>query len=539
MSNNTALLWIRGALRGRWPRIVIQIFIKCLSVACGVIMALFLRDVIDAAVSGLIPLLIEKLLRLLALMTLQYGLSYAAVRMQATINILVSTDIKRRMMRGLFHRSYAQVSDYHSGELMNRLITDADNVASSATSMLPNLISMALTILIVGILLAAMSWQLLVLAVVMGLVAALGALLLRNKAKRLQRDVREKEGKVRGFMQEALLNLPVIKAFTAAAAFTGRLKTVQDASVRSRIKQQRFSTFMHTLMGFGFSIGYLVALGWCGAQLALGAISYGTLTAILQLVTQIRAPIAGFGNVVPNYYAMLVSAERLIELEELTAEDEPAEDMGDLTEINVRGLTFGYDPDEPVLKDIDLTVGRGDLVALTGRSGIGKSTLMKVLLALYQPQDGTMTAWKTDGTALPISAGTRAAFAYVPQGNMLFSGTIAENVTLFAEDASEEEIWEALRIADAEGFIREMPEGLDSLLREDGQGVSEGQAQRIAVARALFTRAPVLLLDEATSALDEQTELTLLRNIRAAGHTCLIISHRPGVMEIATKQISF
>ena len=535
----SALSWIRGTLRGRWPRITAQIFIKCISVACGVFMALFLRDVIDAAMAKNLSLLYQQLFRLLALVTAQYALAYAASRMQATINILVSTGIKQRLMRKLFHRLYAQVEDYHSGELMNRLITDADGVAGTATAMLPDLISMALRILFVGVLLAAMSWQLLIFTAALGLLAGLGALLLRNTAKRLQRDVRAREGKVRAFMQEALLNLPVIKAFAAAEVFSAQLAVVQNESIRSRMRHQRFSTLTHALMGFGFTVGYLIALGWCAVQLITNpSFTYGTLTAILQLVTQIRAPIAGFGNVVPNYYAMQVSAERLMELEALTAEDEHTADMGALAEIRIQGLTFGYRAEEPVLQDVDLTVKRGDLVALTGRSGVGKSTLMKLLLALYHPSMGSMTALLGDGSSLPLSAATRPAFAYVPQGNMLFSGTVGQNVALFCKHVTEEEIWEALRIASAETFVREMPEGLNTLLHEDGQGVSEGQAQRIAVARALVTQAPVLLLDEATSALDEQTELQLLHNIRGTGRTCLIISHRPGVMEIATERVN-
>ena len=535
MKKNTALFWIRDTLRGRWLRIVLQIFLKCLSVACGAFMALFLRDVIDIATQKQLSLLYQKLFMLVGLVALQYTLAYLSSRMQATINIFVSTGIRQRTMRKLFMRSYAEIEDFHSGELMNRLTTDAETVANVATALLPEVVSMSLQILFVGILLGTMSWRLLVIASAVGVATGIGSLLMRPITKRMQRDVRTKEGKVRGFMQETLLNLPVIKAFAAADVFAGQLAAVQDESIRSRMRQRRLSSLTHTLVGFGFSASYLVSLGWCAVQLVTNPMfSYGTLTAILQLVSQIRSPIAGMGNVVPNYYTMLVSAERLMELEALTAEEEHSEDMSDLAELRAEGLSFGYREDEPVLADVNMTVQRGALVALTGRSGIGKSTLMKLLLALYQPDCGTLTLRRQDGTERPLSAATRTAFAYVPQGNMLFSGTVRQNVALFCEEVSEEKVWEALRVACADDFVREMPEGLDTPLREDGQGVSEGQAQRIAVARALVTLAPMLLLDEATSALDEKTELTLLHNIRETGRTCLIISHRPRVMEVAT-----
>ena len=533
------LNYIRRCLAGHWGRIITQIILKSVSVVAGLCMALTIREVIDSATRTNVPMLLRNLGVMLGLIALQCLLSYISSRMQAVTNIRVSTSLKRRVISALFHKSYPDVTGYHTGELLNRVVTDADTISSTATSLLPSVVSMLLSIICVGVLLAVLSWQLLCIACLCGVAAAAGALVFRGTMKRLQRDVREKEGKVRAFMQEALQGLAVVKAFRAADAFTKQLKTVQDASTRARMKQQRFSVLAGTLMSFAFSVGYLAALGFCSFRLINDPLfTYGTLTAVLQLTGQIRAPIAGIGNVVPSYYNMLVSAERLIELEELPDEARVTEEaISDFSLMRAEGVSFYYHEENPVLDNISFTLEKGDLLAITGRSGIGKSTLMKLLLALYEPNDGTITVETNDAKIHPLNAAARRLFAYVPQGNMLFSGTVRENLELFAGTLPDDRLWEALRIACAEDFIRERQSGLDAPLRESGMGLSEGQAQRVAVARAILTDAPILLLDEATSALDENTERTMLQNIRATGRTCVLISHRPQASEIATKTL--
>ncbi|MCL2672109.1 MAG: ABC transporter ATP-binding protein/permease [Clostridiales bacterium] len=539
-SKDRALLdWVRRCLKGQWWNIIAQIILKSASAVSGVCLALAIRAAIDAAVAKQSDALWQGLALMLGLIALQSILGYISSRVEATTNIRVSTNLKRRVMHTLFGKSYPDVTAHHTGELLNRVVTDADTVTGTATAMLPNVVAMLLRIVTVGILLAVMSWQLLCVACACGIAAAAGALLFRGRMKRLQRDVRQKEGKVRAFMQESLGALAVIKAFRAADLFTAQLQKEQDESIRARLRQQRFSVLAGTLVRFAFSCGYMIALGFCAFRLINDPLfTYGTLTAILQLTNQIRSPIAGMGSVIPSYYNMLVSAERLIELESLPDEAEtPDAPLTDFAAIVGEDLSFAYTEDAPVLSDLQFTLEKGDLLAVTGRSGIGKSTLMKLLLALYAPTGGVLSVQSADGQTQALSAAARPLFAYVPQGNLLFSGTVRENLGMFAENIDDAEIWNALTVACAADFIRERAEQLDAPLKEGGAGLSEGQAQRIAVARALLTAAPILLLDEATSALDERTERAMLENIRATGRTCVLISHRPKAAEIATKTL--
>lgn len=535
------LHWVRRCLAGQWWRITTQIILKSVSAVAGVCLALVIRAIIDVAVAKQTEALWQNLGWMLGILALQSILAYFSSRIEAVTVIRVSVQLKRRIMHTLFGKSYPDVTSHHTGELLNRVISDADNISNTATALLPNVVSMVLRIITVGALLAWMSWQLLLLACACGLAAAGGALLFRGTMKRLQRDVRQKEGKVRAFMQEALGGLAVVKAFRAADLFTAQLQTVQNESMRARLKQQRFSVLAGTLLRFAFSCGYMIALGFCSFRLINDPLfTYGTLTAVLQLTSQIRAPIAGMGNVIPSYYNMLVSAERLMELEALPDEAALPENTAPLTDfvaITGEDVSFSYTEDMPVLSHIHFTLEKGDLLAVTGRSGIGKSTLMKLLLALYAPREGALFVHTTDGKREALTAAARPLFAYVPQGNLLFSGSVRENVGMFAENISDEAIWSALTVACAADFVRERPEQLDALLKESGAGLSEGQAQRIAVARALLTSAPILLLDEATSALDERTERAMLENIRATGRSCVLISHRPQAAEIATKTL--
>lgn len=342
-------------------------------------------------------------------------------------------------------------------------------------------------------------------------------------------------------MQESLLNLPVVKAFAASEIFSEKLDVYQNDNVRARVRHLRFSSVAHIGLGAAFTLVYVIALAYGGyALLYIDGFDYGALTAILQLVSQVRSPLAGMTEVLPRYYSMLVSAERLMEIENLSDEAvrQPRLDINRVkgfSSIVAKDVGFCYDKGDKVLSNVSLCINRGDLVVLSGRSGIGKSTLMKLMLALYRPVEGEIKMVSGD-EEYQLGADTRPAFAYVPQGNLLFAGTIRDNITLFSSNRSDEDIFRALRVACMDDFVLSLPNGLDTVLMEDGAGVSEGQAQRIAVARAVLYDAPILLLDEATSALDEQTELTMLKNIQAEGRTCLIISHRSSVYGIATRR---
>lgn len=544
-NDKAAIKWIVSVIKGQWGWVAFATGLSSLSVICGVVMVLFMRTMINAAVAGEAKLMWEQFTIFALIIGFQFLLSYLHKRIIGEVQIKFTSRVKLRVMKSLFEKDYSEVRSYHSGELMNRITADVDAVAGAAMGMIPNVVSMIVRIIAAGVVLSILSWELIVLIAGFALVTALCMLLFRGPLKKLQRRVRETEGKTRGFMQETLINLPVVKAFAANEVFADKIMDYQNDSIRARIRHLRFSTLAHVGLGVAFTFVYVAALGWgCYSLIYVDGFDYGTLTAVLQLVTQVRNPLAGMTEVIPRFYTMLVSAERLMELEKLKDEQlgssnvqEDAETVKSFSKIVIEGVKFGYEKNEIVLENIDLVVNRGDLVVLSGQSGIGKSTLMKLMLALYAPDAGSMTLQTEDGKSLPISAKTRPAFAYVPQGNLLFAGTVRDNITLFSKGSRDKDVCEALKAACMDEFVKSLPNGLDTVLHEDGSGLSEGQAQRIAVARAILYGAPVLLLDEATSALDEATEIKLLDNIKAIGKTCFIISHRSSVNAIATRKL--
>ena len=335
----------------------------------------------------------------------------------------------------------------------------------------------------------------------------------------------------------------LIQSFDGADTVRGRLGGLLDRNFRVRLKRIRWNNMSHAAMYLLFSGSYYAALLWGAVRLAAGTLSYGTLTAFLQIVGQIRQPFVNASGLLPQYYNMLASAERIQELEAL--EDEPrlgqtcdaAAVYEGLVSLDAEGVHFAYEEGHPILKGADFSLKKGEFVALAGFSGIGKSTLMKLMLGFYTPAAGTVCAHLDEGQ-LVLGRETRPLFAYVPQLSLLLSGTIRENIAFCCGEVSDDAIWAAAEVADVADAIRSQPAGLDTVLGERGSGLSEGQLQRLAIARAVLSGAPVLLLDEATSALDEATEERVLQRLRALpDRTCLCISHRPAALQICDRVI--
>ena len=283
-------------------------------------------------------------------------------------------------------------------------------------------------------------------------------------------------------------------------------------------------------------------MGWCAIKVSMKAMTYGTLTAVLQLISQIQTPFVSITKMFPQYYAVLASAERIMEIENITNEESTYEKIDvkqtydKLKSIRFNNIKFNYGR-ETVIEHGDAMLNKGDFVAIRGISGIGKSTLMKMLLGVFKPQQGTIDICLENGKTIQASPDTRCMFSYVPQGNYLFSGTIRENILMINPNASDEEVSQALKLSEIEDFIENLPDGLDTVIGEKGLGISEGQAQRLAIARALISNAPIILLDEATSALDKNTEEKVLDNIKKLNKkTCIIITHKAAALEVCNRE---
>jgi ATP-binding cassette subfamily B protein len=511
---------------------------------CGVGFALLSRSVIDGAVAGDKKTFIYFALLLLGVILLQLFLRLLCRNLEEMIKARLEKSYKSRLYSRLLYKDYASVSTYHSGELLNHLTSDVTIISESVTTIIPNLAAM----------LTRLGCAFAVLVSIDGtfaLVFAVGGMLLfvvigafRGLMKQMHKKVLETDGKLRSFMQESLENLLAVKIFAVQKQITDQVSRLQDLNYAARMKRMKASIFANSGFSFIFQAGYLYALVWSAYKLYMHSISFGTLTAILQLVGQVQTPFIGLSGLLPRYYGVLASVERILELENLRDEAEinsAGVDCQDLARrfeaIVFDQVSFSYDRDT-ILEDASLRINKGDFVLLSGTSGIGKTTLLKLLLGVYKPEEGEIYLRMSDGRRIKADQHTRPLFAFVPQGNLLLSGSIRENIAFIRPDARDSEIMEAARISCADDFIKQLPAGLDTVIGEKGYGLSEGQIQRLAIARAVLSGAPILLLDEASSALDESTEKKLLHNLRAMqDKTCLIISHRQAPISICNREL--
>lgn len=489
---------------------------------------------------------------------LRYSVAlFAIIMMQLLLNLLSNSfsercrgrldmDYRKYLLEQIMKKDYSKISSYHTGELQNRLFNDITVVTDGITTIVPDSTYYIVKLLCAFIYLVVISRIFALVFLAGGLFVFICMHAFRGPLKKLHKRVQETEGATRSFFQEAVINLLVVKSFAAEKRISEESDVLQEKNYKARMKRR----FMHIASRGGistvFNLGYVFALAF-GAfgLLGIGGISmtYGTVTAMLQLVNQVQGPFASLSSTLPKYYNVIASAERLMEIANLPDEKESNESDIDVKEtysklkcIDFDHITFKYDR-ELILDDTSLKINKGDFVAITGISGIGKSTLLKLLLGVLNVQSGRIELDLNDGV-LPVDKHTRRLFSYVPQGNMLLSGTIRDNLTFIHPDVSEEEIQNAIHISCADKFISELPQGLETVIGEKGLGLSEGQVQRLAIARSMLSESPVLLLDEATSALDENTEKAFLTNLKSLKNvTCIIVSHKRAALEICNKHI--
>ena len=462
-----------------------------------------------------------------------------------TGNILLK-NMRNMFLHKLLKKQYEALDGVHSGELVNRMFSDITIVKDGVMEIPADLANMTVGFIGASLILISIDWKFIVLIAVGSLLGLALIILFRKPLKNRHRKVQEAEGKLHSVLQEALENIRLIKASGLEKKIEQQTEEKQKRFFYAQLNKGYFSIYMGNGINMAFQASWLICMLWGCYGLYTKNLTYGMLAALIQLISQIQGPIANAAGMVSRIYGMLSSAERLEEILDLPEEAEIVEQIGEdekLIAIQVQDLTFSYKSNGAVvLHDLNLNIEAGDFVAVTGVSGSGKSTLFQLLLGIYKPDAGSVNfLFKTksgETRRKNATRNTRKLFAYVPQGNTLFSGTLRENLCMFTEQATDEEIMEAAYIACIDEFIRELKEGLDTLIGERGMGLSEGQAQRIAVARALLSDAPVLLLDESTSALDERTEAELLKKINCLKNkTCLIVTHRRAALDICNRKV--
>lgn len=568
--------WLFSQSKAQHGRIVALSVLCTVQAAVLVSFALACRAVIDQAVAGNVDGLLASAAILAGVIIAQLVLRLAINSTQERIRARFALELRKSLLDSIFAARFGNVLRFHSGELSNRMFSDVQVVSNGVTTIIPSFVSMLMQLVFAIAVLALISPPMVALFAAAALLSFVLARTLRGRLKALHKTVQEKEGAVRVFLQEALEHQLVIRSFGAQPATSARANTLQEDHFTAQMRRRGYSIAANASFSFFFNALYAVALTWCAFELLHGTMSYGTLMAVLQLVARIQAPVSSLSGMLPQLYQTLASAERLMEVAELPHSEgclpvTAGEFYQRLSGVRMHDLAFSYDDEaeggvasaggmeapsgeEPVsLTCADVFVPKGSFVVVEGPSGSGKSTLFKLLLGAYDADgfayelaEGAATsaaaALSADATtAVPACVASEVppgAFAYVPQDNFLFAGSIRENVAFAVPDATDDQVKRACEVACAWGFVEELPLGLDTMIGEHGQGLSQGQLQRLAIARAVCSGAPIMVLDEVTSALDDATEAAVLANIASLpGKTIFVAAHRAKAREFATMRL--
>lgn len=515
----------------RW-RVLVSILIGILRIAASLGFVWICKTLVDIATGNVDADMTLHVGIMVGIMLLQLLLNIASSYWENLIIVKTQNKMRHEIFAHVIRSRWNGRETFHSGDTVNRLEEDIRVVVDLLCSRISDIIVTFCQMIGASIFLLSMTPGLVWLLLGLMAVAILGSRMFFRTLRRLTAAIRTKDSEVQGYMQENLQNRILVLTLTGTEKVLTRLGWLQKEVLDNTVTRLNYNAVARSFMSLGFMAGYGSAFLWGVFGIRDGAVTYGMMTAFLQLVGQVQRPVADISRHVPAFIHALTSVERLMELQELESEDEGTPQMvSEAPEIAVRNISFTY-PEQTaaVFKDFSYTFEGGRMTAIAGLTGAGKSTLTKLILALLRPQEGEILI---DG--VPVSASTRCNFMYVPQGNSLMSGTIRENLLLADSEATEEQMRDALHCAVAD-FVFDLPSGLDTVCSEKGAGLSEGQAQRIAVARSLLQKGGVLILDEATSAVDAVTEKEMLGNLRQRFNgrkTILFISHREAVTDAA------
>ncbi len=530
--------WLWRAWRGNRLQACLNGLIGLLSVVVSLAQVAAVRHAIDVA-SGAAGGNLYWAVAVMGLLILcDFLLNISATWVQNLLGIRARNRMQQRMLDRILRSQWHGKEHFHSGDVLNRLEFDVANVVDFLTQTIPNTLSVLAMFVGAFCYLFAMDAVLALITVAIIPVFVGLSRVYVNRMRKLTKDVRAEDSRVQSALQETIQHRMLIKTLESETMMVNRLEQTQGVLRHKVVKRTVFSVFSNTILNIGFALGYLVAFIWAAVRMSANSLSFGGMTAFLQLVNRIQSPARSLTRLVPAFVSVFTAAERLMELEESPL-DEQGEPVALEAPCGIRlgHVDYAYEDGEDVLRDLSFDFKPGTCTAVLGETGAGKTTLIRLILGLIAPKNGKAEIYSSVNNS-SLSPLTRCNLAYVPQGNTLLSGTVRDNLRLGKLSATDEEMKEVLRMSCAE-FLFDMPDGLDTICGEQGTGLSEGQAQRIAIARALLRDCPVLLLDEATSALDPDTERQLLSNILSdKRRTVIFITHRLAVKDYCDQTLT-
>ena len=539
------LRWFLRTARPYSLPLALMILCCVILAGCTIFFVYICKQLVDSAVAAFSGAGLQSVSKwficLVAVVLVRVALNALRAFVQTKTEIRMKNSLRRKLFGIMLRMQSDGSAKHHSGDIINRIQEDVRVVSSAIVGALPNFIGTSLQFVAAVAFLVYMDARL-ALAVVV--VVPLGLLIgkyISGRIRKLTLDIRKSDSMVQAHVQESIQHLTLLQSLEYADATAVELDGLQGTLYSGEIRRTKFSVISRLFVSLAFQTGYIIAFMWGVLGISHGTVTYGMMTAFLQLVGQIQRPLLEMSTQIPSIIHSTASIDRIMELESLPQEDEAdpvllAAPAG----VRLNEVTFSYpDSDRKIFDGFSFDFTPGSRTAIVGPTGIGKSTLIRMLLALLKPMKGEISVYAGEGTASePISPATRCNMVYVPQGNSLFSGTIRENLLMGNPEATAQQMVEALHTAAAD-FVLELPEGLDSHCSEGGAGLSEGQAQRIAIARALLRPGSILLLDEFSSALDAETENVLMERLttRLPYHTMIFITHRDKIIDYCTSTL--
>ena len=531
------LRWLSKAVRPYRAAMTVMMICHVLLACCSIGFVYVSKKLVDVAVAILNDIPSGKgvwywAAAMISIILVRIALNALRSYLQTKTDIRLKNSLRHRMFDVLLHLEYEGKSKHHSGDILNRMQEDVRVLSNAVAVSLPNLVGTVLQFIAAFVFLLILDLRLAVVIIIVVPLGLVAGKYVSSRIRHLTLDIRNSDSKVQAHVQESIQHITLLQSLEYSDTSSAELESLQNALYGNELRRTRFSVVSRIFISLAFSAGHAIAFIWGVLGISTGAVTYGMMTAFLQLVGQIQRPLVEMGSQIPALVHATASIDRLIEIESLPREDPGEQILLDATAgIRLSDVSFAYpDSERDVFCGFSYDFKPGTRTAVVGPTGVGKSTLIRILLSLLKPRSGSVEIYSSE--SFPMGPSMRSNLVYVPQGNTLFSGTIRDNLMMGKPDASDDELWAVLQTAAAD-FVTELPAGLDTQCFEAGGGLSEGQAQRIAIARALLRPGSILLLDEFSSALDAQTELTLMERLTRflPDHTMIFITHRERIID--------